>query len=537
MEKKTLTIIVVFIFSLAPFEFIFSQNLKTYDLIFSEIMFDPTPSVSLPELEFIEIYNNSDSLINLSEISLTIGSRSFVPENQILKPDSFIVFWDEEIPTLKNSGDSLKIMFGNNTIHRLDYTPSMHTSSFKRNGGWSLELIDFTKPCLTENNWNSSENTLGGTPGKSNSILNELSPLPIELLSYCPKNDSLLNIIFSVPIESLEMNNEYESFYNQVVVTIPKLDSNSIDSLFITNATTCYETRPFEALTLKYGLPLIPDSGDLVINELLFNPDEEGSDFIEIFNVSNKPINISSLYFCKKNNENELQEPFEISKYPILLMPNEYSVLCPNKSWLMNTFPKTKNITESNIPAMNNDEGKIVLLTHSAKIIDEIHYFENWHHNELIHYENVSLEKLRPTLINVSSNWSSASSVENYATPGYENSNFTELKNTTQNFELNHSVFTPDGDGYNDHLILQYNLSDVNWIGKIDVVNHFGETIHNMYSNILFGKKNSINWNGKLTNNTSIKPGIYALLINAYNTKTQKKIRKKLIFYVNGILE
>ena len=157
----------------------------------------------------------------------------------------------------------------------------MHNSDFKRDGGWSVELIDFKKPCLIDGNWNSSINFSGGSPGKPNSIEKDLSSTPLKLNSYCPKNDSQLNVIFNVPIKKLETIYEYSLEFNQALINIPKLDSGSIDSILIQNIETCYET-PFQEISLRYGLPLHPDSGNLVINELLFNPDENGSDFIEI---------------------------------------------------------------------------------------------------------------------------------------------------------------------------------------------------------------------------------------------------------------
>ena len=81
-------------------------------------MFDPTPAVSLPADEFIEVYNNSIMPIDLSEITIQIGAKLFIPESFLLKPDSFIVFWDNDIPTLKNGGDSIKII-SNNKMMRI----------------------------------------------------------------------------------------------------------------------------------------------------------------------------------------------------------------------------------------------------------------------------------------------------------------------------------------------------------------------------------------------------------------------------------
>ena len=81
-------------------------------------MSDPNPTVGLPDDEFLEIYNNSESEIQLTDIVITIGTKKFEPDNFTLQPDSFIVFWDDAIPTLKNSGDSICIFYNNLLIHR-----------------------------------------------------------------------------------------------------------------------------------------------------------------------------------------------------------------------------------------------------------------------------------------------------------------------------------------------------------------------------------------------------------------------------------
>lgn len=514
----------------------FSQNINAYDLLITEIMCDPAPVVGLPEDEFIEVYNNSIKSVDLSEITIQIGTKLFVPESVLLEPDSFIVFWDNDIPTLKNGGDSIKIISNNNLIHRVDYTPSMHNSSYKSNGGWSLELIDFKKPCLTKNNWSSSVNNTGGTPGSLNSINDELNPPPIELLSYCPVNDSQLNLVFSVPIQALETTYDYSTKLNEALIKIPKLDSNSIDSILISHTETCYESF-FEEKNIKYGLPLNPDSGDIIINELLFNPDENGSDFIEIFNASNKSVDVSKLSFCKKNGNDELETPFALSENPFLLLPQKYCVVCSNKTWLMHTFPKSKNILVSSLPSMNNDAGHIVLIHNSGLKINETSYQDEWHFSELTNHENVSLEKINPMGLNIYSNWSSSSSSENYATPGYQNANFVSVQKSINHFELTNSIISPNGDGFNDQLSLQYNLPDIQWTAKINIINHFGVSIHTISANILLGKNGVINWDGDLKENGIIRPGIYALHIDAYNMKNQQKIKKKIPFYVNGTLQ
>lgn len=513
----------------------FCQNIKPYELLLTEIMSDPKPAVHLPEDEFIEVYNNSDYNINLSNINIQVGSKTFIPESYLLKPDSFFVFWDKEIPALKNTGDTIKILCNNKIIHSVQYKPNMHLSKFKRNGGWSLELVDFSKPCLTNNNWISSVSKSGGTPGHLNSHQEELSAFPIELNSYYPKNDTQLILFFNVPIESIETQYSYKKHNNQALINIPKIDSNSIESISITNVKTCYNVD-FDELNLKYGIPKNPKYRDIIINELLFNPEEGGSDFIEVYNNSSNPFDLSRLAFSKKTNETEFEEPFQLKKNPFLLLPKEYYAVCSDKYWLKNTFPKAINVIESNIPSMNNDSGNIVLLSLSAELIDEVNYKESWHFKELKKNENISLEKINPEHYNIASSWTSASFSHDYATPGYENSNFTPKETIENLFTLKSKIISPNSDGYQDQLILHYKLSNTSWTAKISVINSSGVTLHVVYPNILLGTNGFVNWDGILNNKSTIKPGIYALHIVAYNSKYREKLTKKMIFYVNGKL-
>lgn len=502
------------------------QTINQFDVLITEVMFDPIPEVGLPNDEYIEIFNNSNRSISLSELQICVGKKQITPQAYDLPPDSFYVFWDPIIPALKNSGDSIRILHKNSLIHRLDYKPSMHLSTFKSNGGWSIELVDFTKPCLTSGNWLSSEHDSGGTPGFTNSMAFELSVPQVKVDSYFPISDTTLLVNFNVPLTPYASDNIYP---------IDKLDSSSLDSLSIHSIKTCFKSN-FNPQTLIYGLPHIPDSGDLVINEILFNPDEYGHDFIEVYNTSEHSFDLSKLYFSSKDVNGALEKPFVLSTSPRLILPRSYQVFCKNISWLSAVFPHSKNHIQTNLPAMNNAGGSVLIVNQSGKVMDELHYREDWHYKELIDNENVSLEKIIPTHSNVPSNWTSCSSTENYATPGYENTNLQAALKPVSNFKLAYEIITPNSDGYQDQLILHYRFNTTGWTGQIDVLNYSGVTIHSLTPNTLFGQNGSISWDGFFDDQTKIPPGIYALWINAYHYQNQESKRKKIVFYINGTL-
>ena len=56
------------------------------------------------------------------------------------------------------------------TIHAVEYSSAWYQNEIKKDGGWTLEMIDTKNPCSGISNWKASVNTNGGTPGKKNSV-------------------------------------------------------------------------------------------------------------------------------------------------------------------------------------------------------------------------------------------------------------------------------------------------------------------------------------------------------------------------------
>ena len=52
--------------------------------------------------------------------------------------------------------------------------------------------------------------------------------------------------------------------------------------------------------TCRFGLPDYVQPKDIVINEILYDPLPGGSDFVELYNKSNKIIDLKNLFFSYK---------------------------------------------------------------------------------------------------------------------------------------------------------------------------------------------------------------------------------------------
>jgi hypothetical protein len=221
-KKPYLSIMKQFI--LLTFVSFFSFMVKgqnRYDVVIDELMPDPTPIVSIPGVEWIEIKNTTNANINLlgwrvSNNSNTSGALA----SYILKPDSFLIICTASsvpllsvygptlsvtsFPSLGNDGDviSIKNSVGK-TIHAVSYTIDWYQNAVKKDGGWSLEMIDTKNPCIGFENWKASVDTRGATPGTKNSIdaINTDTKAPQLLRTYTNSANQIV-AVFNEPIDS-----------------------------------------------------------------------------------------------------------------------------------------------------------------------------------------------------------------------------------------------------------------------------------------------------------------------------------------------
>ncbi|MEI9909444.1 MAG: lamin tail domain-containing protein [Bacteroidota bacterium] len=162
--------------------YIDAQN--RYDVVIDELMADPTPQIGLPNNEWIELKNTTTTPINLQNwrIGDATGQSGPIP-SFILQPDSFVIVCTgsavaamsifgtaipvTSFPSLDNDGDQIFLRAADGKIiHAVSYTLSMYQNEVKKEGGWTLEMMDTKSPCAGNNNWKASVNTTGGTPGK-----------------------------------------------------------------------------------------------------------------------------------------------------------------------------------------------------------------------------------------------------------------------------------------------------------------------------------------------------------------------------------
>ena len=170
-------------------------------------MADPTPSVKLPEAEYVELYNKSTLSVDLKDWTLELGSSKKIFPRLIIPARGYVILCDDSTyNSLKtygpaigfssfivtNTGSTITLKDQNgNIIHTVNYTDGWYKSNYKKDGGWSLELIDPSNPCGESSNWKASEDESGGTPGKKNSVYASNPDLTAPVISRVGVQDNL----------------------------------------------------------------------------------------------------------------------------------------------------------------------------------------------------------------------------------------------------------------------------------------------------------------------------------------------------------
>ena len=454
-------------------------------------------------------------------------------------------------PSLNNAGDDvvLKDNFGL-ILDKLTFTDDWYKDEIKKAGGFTLELINPNNPCSDASNWIASNSTTGGTPGFVNSV-NDLTPDTAEptvdlLLALAP---NFLEIHFNEGMDSISLVNAAMSFSPTLTIqnrfvqtTFPKvmtvqfnevLVGSQIYNLTLENISDCSLNQ--SDFAGDFVLPESPQKGDLIINEILQNPKNGGQDWIELYNNSSKVLNLKDWQFA--NFDDDTIANFKTINDNYLLSPNEYVVVGKDSNFVKMNYPfaGVGTYVYAELPSYNNDSGTVYLI-YNQEVIDKVSYLDAWHFDLLDDTDGVSLERIDPNGASSSEfNWHSAAESIGFASPGRKNSQYLPAL-TNGKLSLTSEVISPDNDGFEDILQINYQMSEPGLLAKASIYDDRGRLIRNLFSNELMATSGTFSWDGTTDSQAKASIGVYVLVFEAFSTNGGVFFTDKLAVTVAGKL-
>ncbi|MBP5420258.1 MAG: lamin tail domain-containing protein, partial [Bacteroidales bacterium] len=535
-------------------------------LVINEVMAKPSDDWGLPNYEYVELYNASDKAVNLKSWTLSTSTKTGVMPEFLLGSGEYVVLVSSSaVQSFSEFGSAVALSSWSATAitnasceltltdpsgRIIDFFPyeSSLLSTEKQVGGWSLERVSPYNLSLSETNYRASVSDDGGTPCMQNSVYSDEVDMDNPRVVSAILTDSVLTIVYSEPIDTLSIYSSVKLNGTNVSVELVGCDAKTQKTFVFkindeVRRGVTYQLRlpsvddlagnASSEVVLSVGICEAAEVGDaIIINEVMSAANPAKADFVELYNNTPKIIDLSTLAFAKCSN-GVVTAYNVISNQQKPMFPCDYVVITADSSLVVETYEvaHVENVVQmAKFPALSADEGEIAITTTSGDILDYLAYSKQMH-NPLMRsaHENVSLERISLTApTNEVSNWTSASALSNYATPTARNSqNRDSVVASVSEVTIAKRIFTPDGDGIDDELIVNTTFTDGLWFATMRIFTSSGDEVVCVYNNETLPATGEMLWNGRNANGELMRPGTYIVFISAWQTGGKTKEFKK----------
>ncbi len=549
----------------ADFIYYVTDPVEPNDIIINEFLADKSPQRGLPDAEFIELYNRTDKVLNLYNMEITSSSSTTSKIQKIpyyiLQPKEYVILCDEEIeleylnygnalgiedfPSINDSKGALSLTDSIGVVlNYIGYDKDMYQDEEKENGGWSFELVDpdYMGVCAGSPYWSASLDLNGGTPGRVNSNGDLASVIsPPQLINVFPQSKTELLVTFSQSIAPsfLTDKNNYSIDNGVVIANIQvasivlnevrlilsaPLSTATVYTLTITDNSLedCFGNVMEAGNSLAFGIPEGADEGELLINEIMFDPTSGATEYIEFYNPTEKIFNLNDFSITRANKDGDLSSKNIGVDY--LMLPNSYAIVTKDKQDIIERYEAAtaRLIVESSINALDNDAGSIALIYNGSNItIDFTNYADDYHSDLIVNPKGISLERIS---FNAPSddpnNWHSAASQVGFGTPTYQNSQYFENPiDGAETVSLAKKTFSPDGDSNDDFLLINYSIGQSGYTADIKIFDARGRLIKELVNNENLANEGTYQWDGSTDDGIKARLGIYVIFVELFDAE------------------
>jgi len=524
------------------------------DVVINEIMADPSPVVQLPDAEYLELFNTTtDKHLDLTGWQLsTLSTQASLP-SVVLGPGEYLVLvnngqlanfagiphvmgWGLSNTALLNGGTTLTLTApGGVTIDVVAYSGTWYGDADKDDGGWSLERINPFAPCSDANNWTASNDERGGTPGAQNSVFDDTpdtdAPVmqAVQVISATEIvlvfNEGLdvgsvaaADLVITPPLNLADVVAVAPTNDRIRLLLADPMPEGVVHTITVEGIADC-SGNMMAASTGSFALPEAIEPMDIVINEVLYDPVGNGSDFVELYNRSTKVLSLGGLQLANESG-GEIGNFRTITTEPVILMPGAYILLATNTTDIATRYPQshTDRFLQMSLPSYNNGSGTVVLADADNNTIDLFRYSDDLHFTLLGKTEGTSLERVdpdRPT--DDPTNWHSAAQDIGKATPGFRNSQYSPAPAPRGEMTIDPAIFSPDNDGHQDLLTISYRIDQPGFVATLKVYDTAGREVRTLWNNELLGTTGAVSWDGIMDGGSKARMGPYVVVMEAYD--------------------
>ena len=280
-----------------------------------------------------------------------------------------------------------------------------------------------------------------------------------------------------------------------------------------------------------YYTPLL---GDLIINEVLYDPYTDGADFVELYNTSVYPIDLSRIQLATTDENDSIVSVGRLLEDNFYIEPHTYMAFTSSKTGILQFYTSQNEesvIEVEDFPSYVNESGTVVLLYDYSVVLDSFTYDDGMHFKLLDDVEGVSLERVNPDKPTQDvSNWHSASETVGFATPAYRNSQYLDESSIGDvHVSIMPHVFSPDNDGLDDYATINYKFDAPGFVATVWIFDSKGRIVNQMAENLLLSTEGTIVWDGLYADNRLAAAGTYLVFFKVFDLNGNINVYKETV--------
>jgi hypothetical protein len=257
----------------------------------------------------------------------------------------------------------------------------------------------------------------------------------------------------------------------------------------------------------------------VVINEIMYQPEPQRAEWVELFNNSAYTWQMEGWQFGDGTSLRDTSRRFALPS--TTLGAQDFLILAGDSEIFFETIPEdvTVLIWESRPISLNNTGDSLVLYDAQGNLVDRVDYRPSWGTG----MAGISLERISAMVTSEDrTNW--ASSLDSTgSTPGRNNSRSLKASAGASLLELEPNPFSPDGNGRDDILHIRYHLEQGDSRLDVKIFDVRGREVRRLANNAAAGYSGELLWDGRDGSGRNLPTGLYIFYLEAMGSGGTRK--------------
>ncbi len=252
--------------------------------------------------------------------------------------------------------------------------------------------------------------------------------------------------------------------------------------------------------------------GDIVINEIMYNSAGDDTEYVEIYNNTDRLIDLSNWIFKDNDNNHAFVFPQGTS-----LASHAYLVICQDTNKVKEKYGISGNLIGNFSFGLNNSGDQTRLFNQNMILEDSVQYDDSDPWPTAADGNGPSLELKNPDYDNsLAENWDASTGD---GTPGAKNSDFVSGIENSQNQGMiidRYQIFPNFPNPFNPSTTFRIAVPRASKV-EVDIYDITGKLVNTLFSGELARGIHSYQWQGKNNQGKPVPSGIYFAVLRSEN--------------------